>query len=360
MKKKILILGGNGYIGKTLHNYLEEKEYPVLSIDNGMREALVEEIGGSSLTPNRKYPKHKFGDITFYSDLEKYIKEFKPDTIVHLAEQPSAPYSMRGREECNATMQNNLIGTMNLIWAVKTINPKIHIIKLGTAGEYPDWLYPEMEIPEGSRVKVQYKGKDWEIPTPRYAGSWYHFSKFHDSFNLDYANRIWGLKITDINQGPVYGVLNENCRFDYDEHFGTVVNRFAVQAVIGHPLTVYGEGEQTRGYIHIKNSMESIELMIENEPKNNEFRVIHQVTETKTINEIAEMFAKETGVKIKNIPNPRAENGKNKFEFEAKALQDLGLKTIPMEQEIKNIIKVVEKYKSNINKDVILPKTNWK
>ena len=289
----------------------------------------------------------------------KLIREFQPDAIVHLAEQPSAPYSMRGQKEATFTQQNNIIGTLNVIHAIKEINPKIHLIKLGTAGEYPDWLYPDMVIPEGSRIKVNYgEYKNWEIPTPRYAGSWYHFSKLHDSNNIDYACRIWGIRATDLNQAPVYGHLYDT-RFDIDECFGTVVNRFVAQAVSGHPLTVYGKGGQTRGYIHIKNSMQAIELMIKNPAKQGEFRVVHQTTEEKTINQIAELVNNVRACEIEHIENPRAEQGENKFKFEAKLLKELGLKPIPMHKEIPNMLDTVSKYRDRIDTKLFLPKTKW-
>lgn len=351
-----MILGINGYIGNALRKHLEGK-FEVCGMDNNTRVILVGLIGGQSLTPMDHGDYTPF-DVTDYQALTQYIEQENPDVIVHLAEQPSAPYSMKGQEESAFTQNNNIIGSLNVLWAIKEINPKIHLIKLGTAGEYPDWLYPpEIQIPEDARVTVQNKGVDWKIPTPRYGGSFYHMSKLHDSNNCDYANRIWGLDITDINQAPVYGHIEGN-RFDYDEHFGTVVNRFVVQGLIGHPLTVYGEGNQTRGYIHLQNAVEAIELVIRNHPKG--YQTIHQLTETKTVNEIAKLVQKHTGCEINNIENPRAENGSNEFDFEMKKLKEWGLKPILMEDSIEELINQIKPHIGNVIKEVINPKTKWK
>lgn len=359
--KRILVLGSNGYIGNALMWALNSK-YKVMGVDSDIREYLVEREGGKSLTPIKKHPDTKFCDIGDYEEINHIIQDFKPDAIVHLAEQPSAPYSMKGPLECTNTQTNNIKGTLNILWAIKN-NPDIHLIKLGTAGEYPDWLYPEdVTIPESSRMKVlnmDDEGHMWEIPTPRYGGSWYHFSKLHDSNNIDYACRIWGIRATDINQSPVWG-HKINTRFDYDECFGTVVNRFIVQAVCGMPLTVYGEGEQQRGFIHLKSALKAIKIVIENPPQKGEFRVIHQLTETKTIKEVAKLVQGVTGCKINYIENPRAEMKRNRFKFECKFLKKHGLKPIVMtEGTIEEMVSVVEGYRDHIIKDVINPKIKW-
>lgn len=355
---RVLITGSNGYIGNPLMNYLESRGFEVHGIDNNARKDWVEEIGGQSLTPVKRHRNTVIHDISKdYIKTKTLIQSINPDVIVHLAEMPSAPYSMIDAEHANYTQRNNIIGTMNILWAIKELNPNIHLIKLGTAGEYPDWLYDGIKIPEGSRIKVQYEGKDWEIPTPRYAGSWYHFSKLHDSNNIDYACRIWGLKCTDINQAPVYGHLSGG-RFDYDYYFGTVINRFAVQSIAGIPLTVYGEGEQQRGFIHILNSLEAIEIVINHPPDG--FRVIHQLTETQTINNLAKMFHELTGCGIEHVENPRAERGYNRFKFDSHFLTDRGLKPVNMIEGITKLVKDLEPYKDNIIKQVIGVQTKWK
>jgi UDP-sulfoquinovose synthase len=350
---RILILGSNGYLGNALIHYLDKK-HEVYGCDNGLRDRLAPE----SLTPVKPHPQTKNIDICNYGKLRDYILEIRPEAIVHLAEIPSAPFSMKSPKDSAFTQQNNIVGSLNVLWAIKEVDPTIHLVKLGTAGEYPDWLYPpNIQVPEGARIYVGRDGAKWKIPTPRYGGSFYHMSKLHDSNNCDYANRIWGLKITDINQAPVYGHV-DGTRFDYDEEFGTVVNRFVAQALAGYPLTVYGEGRQTRGYIHIKNSLEAIELVLKNPPE--DFRIIHQLTETKSINDIAELVQKHTGCQIDHIENPRAENPSNEFDFEMQWLSDNGLKPIYMKQAIAQFINEIRPYQKKINKRLFEPKIKWK
>ncbi len=355
--RKILILGSLGYLGRALQDHLEKNGYTVKGVDNGLRGRAVQEVGGESLTPLSGRSAEDV-DVCNYPALERVFSDFQPDSIIHLAELPSAPYSMIDAEHAALTQHNNIIGSLNVLWAMKKACPAAHLLKLGTAGEYPDWLYNHMTIPEGSRITVTYQGREWTIPTPRYAGSWYHFSKLHDSYNIDYACKIWGLRATDINQGPVYGHM-EGTRLDYDEHFGTVVNRFTVQAVSGMPLTVYGKGEQTRGYLSIRNSLHAIELLLQNPPDNGEFRVIHQITKEYTVKQLAEAVQAETGCEIEHIENPRAEMGENTFQFERKTLSSLGLKTIPLEEELPRLINTVRKYRDRIRTDVIKPTTTW-
>lgn len=358
-KKRCLILGSNGYIGVPLYERLTDKGYNILGIDNESRERNVLSVGGNSLTYNRK--KHNFIlDIsTEYKKLKEIIQAFQPDVVINLAQQPSAPFSMKGQENSVETQRNNIMGNLNVLWAVKEVDPNIHIIQLGTAGEYPDWLYTDVEVPEGSRINVRYKDKDWEIPTPRYAGSWYHFSKLHSSYNADYACRIWKLRVTDVNQGIVYGFI-DGTRLDYDEYFGTVVNRFVTQAVAEIPLTIYGKGNQMRSFINLKNSIGAIELMIDHPAKKGEYRIIHQLTETYTVNDIAKLVKKNIDCEFEYLENPRAEMATSRFKFEAKKLKTLGLEIISLKDELPNIIKTIKENKDKINKDVIKPKTTWK
>ena len=356
--KNILILGVAGYLGRPLKDYLESKGHTVLGIDNGDREKNVSDVGSASLAPLKEQQNVLDASTLNFKELKKILLDFQPDAIVHLAEQPSAPFSMIDVQHATDTQNNNIIGTLNVLWAIKEVCPDTHLIKLGTAGEYPDWLYKEITVPEGSRITVNYQGKDWEIPTPRYAGSWYHFSKLHDSYNIDYACRIWGLRATDLNQGVVYGHI-DGTRFDYDQYFGTVVNRFVTQAVAGIPLTIYGEGGQTRGFININNSMHAIGLVIDNPAEKGEFRVIHQLTETHSVKNIADLVHNVTGCEIEYIENPRAELPQNILNFEAKKLKGMGLKPIHMADEIENMIKFADAHKNRIRPDVIRPNTKW-
>lgn len=361
-KRRILILGADGYIGVALYYYLENQGFTVMGVDNSMRERNVINIGSDSLTFASKPADIKL-DISEEqkgreNELTEIVRSFGPEVIVNLAQQSSAPFSMASSKNALETQRNNICGGLNVLWAVKEANPDINVIQLGTAGEYSDWLYGDIEVPEGSRIDVKYNGKDWTIPTPRYAGSWYHFSKLHSSYNADYACRIWGLKVTDINQGIVYGHL-EHTRFDYDEYFGTVINRFVAQAVAGIPLTIYGEGGQTRSFIHLKNSIQAIELLINNPPITGEYRIIQQLTDVKSVWQIAKMVQAITDCEIQKVDNPRVEMSSNNFNFEALKLKTLGLKPVDMETEIRILIKLVEKYKDNIRKEVIMPTVHW-
>ena len=366
---KIAILGTDGYIGTALNQYLTEQGHEVFGCDNALRKRNVAFIGSQSIVEKVEV-NHLDLDITEYEKLKSWLKAIQPDTIVHLAEQPSAPFSMLNAKEAAATQQNNIIGTLNVLWAMKEVCPEAHLVKLGTEGEYPDWIWDGKHIPEGSRMKVMYSDdfdengvpnsfEPWTIPTPRYFGSWYHATKMFDSYNIDYACRVWGLTATDVNQGVVYG-HEYNTRLDIDEHFGTVVNRFCAQAVSGMPLTVYGTGGQTRGFIALKNSLEAIKLLSENPPEQGEFRVIHQTTKEYSVRDIAHKVQQLTGCKIDYIDNPRAEQDSNKFTFENKTLMDLGLMPIGMDDVLPGLIKTIEANKDRIIKDVIYPKTKWK
>lgn len=375
MKNRVLILGQDGYIGTALTAHLAKFEgYQVKGLDNMLRRNNVAEIGGESLIQKAQIACFSIDISTDYAALVKLLSDYQPDTIVHLAEQPSAPFSMKSPQHAAETQRNNVIGTLNVLWAMKEVCPDAHLIKLGTEGEYPDWLWDGKKIPEGSRMTVGYETEhctgegenmkcalvhdNWEIPTPRYAGSWYHFSKLHDSMNIDYACRIWGLRATDVNQGIVYGHLNDT-RLDYDEYFGTVVNRFAVQAVAEIPLTIYGTGGQTRGFIALQNSIDAIKLLADNPPEKGEFRVIHQTTEAKSVTDIAQMVQKLTECEIQNIENPRAELPANKFTFDTSTLDNLGLKPVEMETVVAELVETVKANKDKIIKDVIMPKTKW-
>ncbi len=350
--KRVIIYGAAGFIGNALRKHLAQLGHEVFSYDNGVRETIVKEVGGNSLTPFDTNGIETL-DVLDYDGVVKSIKNAKPDAIVHLAEQPSAPYSMISAQHAAYTQHNNVVGSLNILWAIKDYAPECHLIKLGTAGEYPDWLYNGMTIPEGPRIKVSYGGKDdWEIPTPRYFGSLYHATKFFDSYNADYACRIWGLRSTDLNQGVIYGHM-PGTRLDYDSVFGTVVNRFAVQAIAGHPLTVYGEGGQTRGFINLRNALDAIALVMQNPPDG--YDVIHQITETHSVGNIARRIAELTGAEVRSVPNPRFEMPKNDFKFEAQKLKKFGLKTITLEEELPRIIDTVRAHKDRINPKCIMP-----
>ncbi len=338
----------DGYIGWSLALHQWEKGNKVCGIDNFSRRRNVEEVGSWSATPilpikhRLEILKKKYGDkIVFYEgDLTQpeissdVIRKFQPDGIVHLAEQPSAPYSMIDQEHAAYTQQNNVLGTLNLLYAIKTYSPKTHLVKLGTMGEYGT---PELDIPEGF-FEVEYRGKKSTIPYPRLAGSWYHWSKVHDSNNTMFACKLWELRSTDIMQGVVYGTrTNEingehlHTRFDFDEVFGTAINRFCAQAVIGHPLTIYGKGGQTRGFLALEDSIQCISLLLDNPPEKGEYKVVNQFDEQYQVSELADRVKrigdkKGLQVQVERIENPRVEKEEHYYKADHQKLKDLGFK----------------------------------
>ncbi|BFH72752.1 UDP-sulfoquinovose synthase [Sulfurisphaera javensis] len=383
---KVLILGIDGYLGWPLALRLAKRGHEVVGIDNLSTRRFSEEVGSDSAFPLPKpedrvkeAKKHLDVDITFYvGDVTDYnflldvIRRHKPDTIVHFAEQRSAPYSMKDRDHAVYTVINNEVSTLNLIYAVKNVDPSIHILKMGTMGEYGT---PNFDIPENIYVEAIVNGKKDKIIVPRKAGSVYHWTKVHDTDFLLYFHELWGLTVTDIMQGPVYGTRTEEIvdeslrtRFDFDETWGTVVNRFCVQAILGIPLTVYGKGGQTRGFISLEDSMEALTLLLEHPPNQGEYRVANQFAEIYSVKQIAEMVKKageELGlsVEIGPLPNPRVEAEEHYYNPERKVLPSLGFYPKKnLRDEIKNIIKDLLPYKERLErfKHAILPKTKWK
>ena len=383
---KILIPGIDGYIGWSLALEQLSKGNEICGFDNFSRRKHVEEMKSHSIVPilsmNERTDilKNEFGDkINFLEGdllnsefIDSVMMDFQPDVIVHLAEQPSAPYSMIDQKHNVYTQQNNVIGNLNLIHSMKNYTPNAHLIKLGTMGEYG--YDPGLEIPEGF-YETEFRGKKARVPFPRLAGSWYHWTKVHDSNNIMFACKLWGIKSTDIMQGIVFGVKTDimknemlSTRFDIDEAFGTVINRFCAQAVIGHPLTVHGKGGQTRGFLSLNDSIQCISLLIDNPPKDGEYRVVNQFDQQFSIMKLAKMIqtiGNDLGlnVEIKNKENPRDEAEEHYYKADHKVLVDLGFKRIrEIEDEIKIMIKQLIKHKKRIEekKDVIVKNIKWK
>lgn len=402
----VLILGIDGYLGWPLALYLKQRGHEVHGLDNFSRRRRVKGLGCESLTPitdwlfrsswlRQHQPDFHRANITLGendpSHIRSFLEDVKPDAIVHLAEQPSAPWSMRDVYNASATQIENIIGTLHLLWAMHEVCPNAHLIKLGTMGEYgtPDCDIPEGEIPldpclyvRESRFAVE--DRDDTPPSmypkcpmsglqfPRKAGSWYHLTKVHDSFNIEFACRNWGLQSTDIMQGPVFGVrttreLDEDLitRFDYDEQFGTIINRFCAQAVADYPLTVYGEGGQTRGYLPIRDSMYCITLALENPPAPREYRVFNQFERTYTANELAtivQIASKDhgLGVKINHYENPRKEAEVHYYNPHRQKLVDLGYQpTTDITPAVSELIGDILPYKDRIKPHLIIPETRW-
>lgn len=383
---KVLILGMDGYIGWALALKQLAIGNDVFGIDNFSRRKHVADVGSHSAIPildikervnflKSKYAKSiSFisGDLLNEKFIDKVIQKSLPDAIVHLAEQPSAPFSMINQEHNIYTQKNNVIGTLNLLHSIKRHAPKSHLVKLGTMGEYG---YDHgLEIPEGF-CYISFRGKKAKVPFPRLAGSWYHWSKVHDSNNTMFACKLWGIKSTDIMQGIVYGTKTDNMssepeftRFDFDEVFGTVINRFCAQAVIGHPLTVYGLGGQTRGFLALNDSLQCISLLIDHPPGNGEYRVVNQFARQYSVQELAKKVRiagnkRGLNVTIKHVNNPRNEAEKHYYKADHKILKSLGFKeTRSIDNEIEIMLDQLLCYKHRIKekKHVIVKNILWK
>ena len=304
---RICVLGGDGYCGWATALYLSSKGHTVSIVDNYARRQWDHELGVQTLTPiqplaDRLRAWHDLtgrrielfvGDVTDHDFLASTIESFRPESVVHFAEQRAAPYSMIDRKHAVFTQVNNVVGTLNLLFAIRELAPDCHLVKLGTMGEYGT---PNIDIEEGY-IKIEHNGRSDVLPFPKQPGSFYHLSKVHDSHNIMFACRIWGIRATDLNQGVVYGTVTDEVRmdealinrFDYDEVFGTVLNRFCVQAAVGHPLTVYGTGGQTRGFLDIRDTVRCIEIACLNPAARGECRVFNQFTEQFSVLQLAQM-----------------------------------------------------------------------
>ena len=387
---RVLILGVDGYLGWPLALHLMNKGHKVSGLDNFVRRKRVFELGSDSLTPICEFgerlsilrsidPDFAFEHFSLGAGLHKQLRhildDLQPECIVHLAEQPSAPWSMADVESACETQHENIIGTLELLWAMKAKCPEAHLLKLGTMGEYGT---PNCDIPEGYIPKRCLNSHIDELcpmgglQFPRKAGSWYHLTKVHDTFNVIFACNTWGLCSTDIMQGPVYGVSIPDMkdeehltRFDYDECFGTVINRFCVQALLGHPLTVYGAGGQTRGYLPLKDSINCMTLAIENPPTPGEYRVFNQFESFYSVNELADLVAEAASsfgyeTEVAHFENPRKEMEQHYYKSSNKNLLDLGyVPTKDILNEIKILIQDLEPYIDRIKQNVIVPAIRW-
>ena len=381
---KVLVIGGDGYCGWATALYLSKRGYEVGIVDNMIRRHWDTKLGVDTLTPiasiQKRIQRWKdlsgesidlfVGDITDYDFLSKCFRQFEPESIVHFGEQRSAPYSMIDREHAVMTQVNNVVGTLNILYAMKTDFPDSHLVKLGTMGEYGT---PNIDIEEGY-ITIEHNGRKDTLPYPKQPGSFYHLSKVHDSHNIHFACRIWGLRATDLNQGVVYGVLTEETamdellinRLDYDGVFGTALNRFCIQAAIGHPLTVYGKGGQTRGFLDIRDTVRCMELAIANPADPGQFRVFNQFTELFSVEELA-LKIKTAGVamgldvEINYIENPRVELEQHYFNPKNTKLLDLGLQPHYLSDSLlDSLLNFAIKYKDRVDKNEILPKVSWK
>jgi len=382
---RILILGGDGYLGWPTSMHFSRRGHEVHALDDYLRRRAHAEAGTDSLTPILESLSARAkawrdvtgleigvteGGLLDWEVVERVFREFQPEAIVHYGEMPSAPYSMIDREHAVFTQTNNVIGTLNVLFAMAELSPDAHLVKLGTMGEYGT---PNIDIEEGF-IAIKHKGRSDTLPFPKMPGSLYHLSKVHDSHNIQFACRIWGLRSTDLNQGVVYGIETDETtldprlatRFDYDEVFGTALNRFCLQAVIGHPLTVYGKGGQTRGYLNIVDTLRCVELAVLNLPEPGEYRVFNQFTEQFSILDLARQVhdagsAYGLPVQIRHLDNPRVESEQHYYNAAHTKLLDLGLEPhLLSETLIESMFSAIERHKDRVILDHIMPSTRWR
>ncbi len=380
---RILVLGGDGYLGWPTAMYLSARGHDVGVVDNFAKRRWEMELNVEPLMPIRtlhdrvkawrevtgKKIELLVGDLRNYELVRRAFEAFGPEAIVHYGEQPSAPYSMIDHSRAVFTQMNNLAGTLNVLWAMRECFPSAHLVKLGTMGEYGT---PNIDIEEGF-IEIEYQGRRDILPYPKQAGSFYHLTKVHDSHNILFACRVWKLRSTDLNQGVVYGIETDETGMDdrlatsfhYDEVFGTALNRFCVQAVAGIPLTVYGRGGQTRGFLNIRDTLRCVELSLLNPPQAGEYRVFNQFTETFNVLELAQMVKAQAEkfdlkVEIDHLKNPRVEAEQHYYNPKHTKLIELGLQPRMLSDKLlQSMLKRVQEHAHRIKKDIILPQVTW-
>jgi UDP-sulfoquinovose synthase len=381
---RILILGGDGYLGWAQSLYLSNKGHDVFIFDNLMHRHFDLEHNFTSLLPISALQERvrvwqeiagrqihlRIGDVMDYEAIADVFREFQPEAVVHFAEQRSAPYSMIDRKHAVFTQVNNVVGTLNVLYAIKEFTPDCHLVKLGTMGEYGT---PNIDIEEGF-IEIHHKGRSDVLPYPKQGNSFYHLSKIHDSHNIMFCCRIWGIRSTDLNQGVVYGFETDETlldprlatRMDYDHIYGTALNRFCVQAAIDYPLTVYGQGQQTRGYINLRDAIRCIELAIASPPQEGEYRVFNQITEQFSLLELAEMVvkqAREAGLhaRIAHFSNPRVEAEQHYYNATHTRLIDLGLEPHLLSGAVlQSLIHLAISQREHIDRKLIVPTVDWR
>lgn len=382
---RVFITGVDGYLGWSLAQHLAARGHTIAGADMFLRRKWVEEMGSWSATPiasmhdrleafGQRFGKQiEFweGDLCDSGLIDRIFREFDPEAVVHLGECPSAPYSMIDRDHAVFVQMNNIVSTFNLLFAIQKHRPETHLLKLGTMGEYGT---PGVDIPEGF-FDIEYRGRKDRLPFPRQAGSWYHWSKVHGSNNIMFASRIWGLRATDVMQGVVFGTRVEELesderlltRLDFDQAFGTAINRFSCQAVIGEPLTPFGKGHQRRGFLPLRDSMQCLTLALENPPKEGEYRVFNQFEEVYDVTELAQKVKRVAAkigleVEIRNLENPRKELDEHYYKPDHEKLLELGYKpTHDVESEVAIMLDDLVRYRDRIEakKDALIPDVRW-
>jgi UDP-sulfoquinovose synthase len=381
---KVAVLGADGFCGWATALYLSKQGHEVAAVDGLLRREWDRQLGIDSLVPLAPFEERVkawerlsgrrmrtyVGDLAEWSFTAHVFEDFRPDVVVHFAEQRSAPFSMIDRSHAVMTQVNNVVNTLNILYAMKEFTPDAHLLKLGTMGEYGT---PNIDIEEGF-IEIHHNGRSDVLPFPKNPPSFYHLSKVHDSHNIHFVCKIWGIRATDLNQGVVYGVETDETasdpaltnRYDYDEVFGTVLNRFCVQAAIGHPLTVYGKGGQTRGMLDIRDTVRCIEVAMEHPARPGEYRVFNQFTQSFSVGDLAERVER-TGrqmgldVRVERLPNPRVELEEHYYNAKHSALEDLGLRPHHLNDDlIRRLIEIATKYKQRADLSVIRPTVSWR
>ena len=380
---RVLILGGDGFCGWPSALHFAARGHTVAILDNLSRRRWDDELGTSSLVPIASPEERSAawqrltgqeiayipGDLTDYAAVNEAM-DFAPDAIVHFGEQRSAPYSMIDREHAVFTQTNNVVGTLNLLFAMRDRAPNAHLIKLGTMGEYGT---PNIAIEEGY-IEIEHEGRKDTLPYPKNPPSWYHASKVHDSHNILFACRTWGLRATDLNQGVVYNVATEETmrddalanRYDYDGVFGTALNRFCVQAAAGHVLTVHGAGGQTRGFLDLRDTVRCVELAALHPAEPGTMRVFNQFTEQFSVLDLAERVCRVAGAlglnpRLEHIPNPRVEQEQHFYLAKHTRLLDLGLEPHLLDDAtIGHLLELALRYRDRIDLDTIPARVRWR
>ena len=377
---RVLVLGGDGYLGWPTALHLSRAGHEVGVADNFARRAYDLEMGVGSLVPiaslHQRVERWQevsgssldvfIGDLTEHEFVHDMLGRFRPHAIVHFAEQRSAPYSMVDRKHAVYTQVNNVVGTLNLLYAIADVDPSIHLVKLGTMGEYGT---PNIDIEEGY-IEITHRGRTDILPFPKQPGSFYHLSKVHDSHNIAFCCRAWGLRSTDLNQGVVYGQSTPEStlhpdlatRFDYDAVFGTVLNRFVIQAAAGEPLTIYGKGGQTRGFLDIRDTLACIELAIRNPADAGEFRVFNQFTESYSVEELARKVSDAAGgAEIVHVDDPRVELEEHYYRAAHTKLLDLGLLPFLLGDELlADLLSIARTHIDRLERSALEPNVSWR
>ena len=378
---KIMVLGGDGYLGWPTALHLSACGHDVAVADNFAHRRADLELGTGSLVPIEELPTRLMawrertgeaiipyvGDVVDHDFTRQIISDFRPHAVVHFAEQCSAPYSMIDRKHAVYTQTNNLVGTLNVLYAIAQVNPDIHLVKLGSMGEYG---WPNIDVEEGW-LEVEHKGRRDRVLFPKQGFDFYHLSKIYDSHNIEFARRCWNLRATDLNQGIVYGqqtdqtALDERLatRFGYCAVFGTVVNRFAIQAATGHPITVYGDGGQNRPLINLRDTVRCIQLACENPAAPGEYRVFNQMTESMPVIQIAETVAHcwPGDAVIERLDNPRVETDNRYYNVVHAGLEKLGLEPHLLSDElICSLFDITKRYAHRVRPELLRPAFKWR